>query len=106
MKLKTKFYKLFGNYVIYKEKQFNYDVDFFTQKGTNIYLEGYFQSELYFKKYAKEIRTDFEITATLKQKTIQSIAKMKDEHSVSIHIRRGDYLQHEIHNTDKTNYYQ
>lgn len=106
LKLKIKFYKLFGNYLIYKEKQFNYDVDFFTQKGTNVYLEGYFQSELYFKKYAQEIRADFEITAPLKQKTIQLIANMKEENAVSIHIRRGDYLRVSMHNTDKSIYYQ
>ncbi len=104
-KSRAKLNKFFGNFTAYKEKQFNYNADFFDQKTTTIYLEGYFQSELYFKKYENEIRADFEITAPLKEKTIALIHKMKHENAVSIHIRRGDYLQHDIHNTDKTEYY-
>lgn len=104
-KSRAKLHKFLGNFTVYKEKQFNYNPDFFAQKTTTIYLEGYFQSELYFKKYEKEIRSEFEITAPLKRETIQFLDKMKHENAVSIHIRRGDYLQHEIHNTDKTEYY-
>lgn len=97
--------KLFYRYKVYKEAKFNYDVDFFNQKDANIYIEGYFQSEFYFKKYAKEIRADFEITTPLKDKTTYFITKMEQVAAVSIHIRRGDYLLHEVHNTNKEEYY-
>lgn len=102
----VKLHKLFGRFAVYKEKQFDYNRDFFTQNAATLYLEGYFQSELYFKKYEKEIRTDFEIASPLKDKTLQLLDKMKLENAVSIHIRRADYLQHAIHNTDKSEYYK
>lgn len=105
-KMIAKLHKFFGNFAVYKEIHFNYNADFFAQKTTTTYLEGYFQSELYFKKYENEIRADFEITAPLKEKTIALLHKMKDENAVSIHIRRGDYLLHQIHNTNKTEYYK
>lgn len=106
LKCIVKRHKFFGNFTVIREKQFNYNPEFFTTKAKVIYLNGFFQSELYFKKYEKEIRADFEITAPLKEKTIALIDKMKHENAVSIHIRRGDYLQHAIHNTDKTEYYK
>jgi Glycosyl transferase family 11 len=104
-KTRAKLHNFFGNFTVYKEKQFNYNPDFFAQNTSSIYLEGYFQSERYFKKYENIIRTDFHITEPLKEKTIALINKMKYENAVSIHIRRGDYLQHAVHNTDKTEYY-
>lgn len=75
-------------------------------KATILYLGGYFQSEKYFIKYENEIRNDFKITAPLKEITLQTARKMKEENAVSIHIRRGDYLLNKVHNTDKELFYK
>ncbi|MEN9921551.1 MAG: hypothetical protein RLZZ517_529 [Candidatus Parcubacteria bacterium] len=59
----------------------------------NIYLDGYFQSELYFKEIEPIIRNEF----TLKNPLSQLAQKIEEQihnegASVSIHIRRGDYV--------------
>lgn len=106
VKLKVKILSFMGYLKIFEEKQFNYDPEFFNQKIKNVCLKGYFQSELYFKKYAQEIKSDFKLKATLKEQTIQTIAQMKQQNSVSLHIRRGDFLTVSMHNTNKTVYYK
>lgn len=100
------FIKFFGNKKIYKEFDLGFDTDFFGLKGKPLILEGYFQSELYFKKYEKEIREDFQIVSTLKPITIKTIDFIKSVNAVSIHFRRGDYIGNAIHDTDKTEYYK
>lgn len=58
----------------------------------NSYLQGYWQSEKYFKKYSNEIKSDFKFTSNLNSQNIELIKKFSTVNSVSIHIRRGDYL--------------
>lgn len=54
---------------------------------------GYWQSELYFKDIEKEIRTIFQFQKKLLNKRTKDIArKMEVGLSVSVHIRRQDYL--------------
>ena len=90
----------------YKEKDFYFNASIFDINESNIYLEGYFQSEKYFVKYEKEIRKDFEIISPLKKQTQEILQYIEKVNAVSLHIRRGDYLQHKIHNTNKTDYYK
>ena len=60
-----------------------------------IYFKGLFQSEKYFKDAKEEVRRAF--TFDLSQANTRSIQMREqidnDEHAVSLHIRRGDYLQ-------------
>ena len=68
------------------------------KKNKFLYLDGYFQSEKYFIKKRKELLHIFEFPAldhenqTLKEQILQH------PNSVSLHIRRGDYLKEEIKN--------
>lgn len=48
----------------------------------DIHLQGYFQSELYFKDYRKQVIEAFNLT---QYKTRQGV--------VSVHVRRGDYVR-------------
>lgn len=104
-RLKNKFINIFKNKIKFIEQEFNYNPNLQNIEGNPIELEGYFQCEKYFIKYENQIRADFEIISPLKQKTKDTIDFMKSVNSVSIHIRRGDYLFHEMHNTDKEKYY-
>lgn len=92
--------------VYYKEVGFGYNKELININGDAIFLEGYFQSEKYFLKYEKEIRNDFEIITPLKTITKETIEQIQRVNSVSIHIRRGDYLTNQLHNTNKENYYE
>lgn len=75
----------------YKEPHFEYDKNFRKIKN-NTYIEGYFQTEEYFKNIRPVILDNFSIKKepTVKSKEIINLA-YKNE-SVSLHVRRGDYL--------------
>lgn len=104
--LKKRIIKFFGNKQKYKEVDFSFNSNFFYLKGSPLILVGYFQSELYFRKYEKEIREDFQIVSALKPITLKTIDFIKSVNAVSIHFRRGDYIGNSIHETDKTEYYK
>jgi len=61
--------------------------------GNKLYLDGYFQCEKYFIDVFQELRNEF----TLREEYLLSIANIlskiqSDQPSISIHIRRGDYV--------------
>lgn len=69
--------------VYIKESGHQYqELPFYEQyRNRNIILQGYFQSELYFKEYREEILKAFALP-------------WNPHNDVSIHVRRGDYLQY------------
>ncbi len=87
-----------SEYSLFKEKQFNYD-KIFLDKEINYDFLGYFQSDKYFKKYESEIRKQFEPSRSLlhdlKNKFAQSGLLYRN--TCSVHIRRGDYVNNEVH---------
>lgn len=76
----------------------------------NTYIEGFFQSEKYFKKYENEIRTAFTFKNKPESFNQFLINEMNKSNSVSIHIRRGDYIQkkryQEVYATCSMDYYK
>lgn len=57
------------------------------------YLDGYWQSERYFLEYEDVIRRDFQFSSTLfLDEDVKLKQQINDCSSVSIHVRRGDYL--------------
>lgn len=67
----------------------------------NIYLEGYWQSEKYFADVAEELRQEYCLEHILRQKEAgygfsaqaqHYLEQIEQSESVSLHIRRGDYL--------------
>lgn len=55
------------------------------------YLFGYWQSDVYFSKYEEEIRKLFRFNK-VDERNLNVAKNMERENSVSIHIRRGDYI--------------
>lgn len=92
--LKKNFEKTLPFYkrTVYKEKKASFDRNFFKSRR-EIYLKGNRQSEKYFKAYERQIKDHFTINKSLLNKrTIDFSKKIIDQNSVSIHVRRGDYL--------------
>ena len=58
----------------------------------NVYMDGYFQSEKYFKEIEKIIRKEFVPAFELSEDFNRWQKKIENCNSVSIHVRRGDYL--------------
>ena len=90
--------------VRYNEKTFRYKKIPETKHGLEI--NGYFQSEKYFKKYKNEI---IELFTSYKKQIIGKLNKKLSpkNKTISIHIRRTDYvkLQH-AHVVQDINYYK
>ena len=64
----------------------------FHQIQSPAYLEGYWQSYKYFQPYQQDILRELEFNAPLTDKNEQWAEKIEKSTSVSIHVRRGDYL--------------
>lgn len=73
------------------EKSAAFQTDFFTYPK-NTYLAGFWQSEKYFKKYELEIKNSFLFTDAPDKNNLAWIKKIQSCTSISIHIRRGDYI--------------
>ena len=58
----------------------------------HVYLEGYWQNENYFKNIRSTLLKDFQIRQTMPTEVNKWLSKIKEAHSVAIHVRRGDYV--------------
>jgi Glycosyl transferase family 11 len=76
---------------IYYEPHFHYDPNF-RKASFDIILDGYWQSEAYFNEVAERVRQDFAISAPLTSPTKEMAKKIGAANSVSLHVRRGDYV--------------
>jgi hypothetical protein len=80
------------------EPHFNYWTDFINLTG-NCYLQGYWQSERYFKSFESIIRQDFTFREPLMGINLLLATEIAQVQSVSLHVRRGDYV-HDPKNCD------
>lgn len=81
---------------ILRERTFSFDEDI-TQAVAPVIIEGDLQSEYYFKDYSNEIIKAFKFPSLNKQSTNASIeSEIVNCESVSVHIRRSDYLNPSI----------
>jgi hypothetical protein len=60
--------------------------------GDNGYLHGYWQSERYFAHVADDIRHDFEFPDFSTTQNAEMADRVAQGLSISLHVRRGDYL--------------
>lgn len=72
----------------------------------NFKLNGYYQSEKYFKNYKDEIINLFKIDNDTKEYLLKKYSDVILLDTCSIHVRRGDYLKFpDIHPTQNIDYY-
>lgn len=78
--------------------------------GPNVYLHGYWQSEQYFCDVASAIRNDLSFKLSPSAENSEWLSEIVTATSVSIHIRRGDYVADpkasRVHGTCSLDYYQ
>ena len=74
------------------------------------YLDGYWQSEKYFKDKEDFVRADFTPKNPLSSSALKMQTNIQKVNAISVHIRRGDYAQnpitHAYHGTCSPEYYQ
>jgi hypothetical protein len=75
-----------------------------------VYLEGYWQSEKYFKDIESTIRNNFTFKTPPKGNSMKISRLIKSTESISIHVRRGDYINNpktkDTHGTCSTDYFE
>ncbi len=75
-----------------------YDSKFHAEHLTDmrdLYLDGYWQNPLYWKGYEDELKKQFTFALPLNEKSQQLSALINSKtKTCSIHVRRGDYLNH------------
>jgi hypothetical protein len=82
------------HWLMTERMDFAYDDQLF-HASDNVIMIGYWQNELYFKRYSDEIRRLSELKCP-SGKRFQDIGKLikKKRCPISVHIRRGDYAAH------------
>lgn len=94
---------------IFKRYYVDWHPDVLTKNG-QVYLDGYYQSELYFSSIRDKISKQFQLKKTFLNE-VKNIVEMirASNNSISMHIRRGDYITNpranKIHNICTKNYF-
>ena len=74
------------------------------------YLVGYWQSEKFFQSHAQVISDDFTFALPLNDENIELAKQISEVQSVSLHVRRGDYINNlktnATHGLCSIDYYQ
>lgn len=94
---KIKQYKPETN-ILRQNSAYTFEKKFLTQSDA-YYYDGYFQNEKYFKHCRNELLQRFSLKGPLDEKNTRILEQIRKENSVSIHIRRGDYVTLESANT-------
>jgi hypothetical protein len=94
---------------VFTERAFTFDPELLVlADGT--YLDGYWQSEKYFTDCAETIRADFTVRHPPSPENQRWLQKVEADNSVSLHIRRGDYVNNSaaaaVHGTCDLDYYR
>ena len=88
-----------GDYHRYVEPSFAYKELPYIEG--NVILDGFFQSEKYFKDYEEEIKNLFNYTRT-PIKGLAQTPEVSGKNTCSIHVRRGDFLHKQSHHPIQT----
>lgn len=87
--------KSFTNKRIIVEKGHKFDKKILLLND-KVYLDGYWNSEKYFKDIEPVIRKEFTLKDKLNEEAQKILAMIRENNSVSLHIRRSDYLTEKI----------
>lgn len=97
----------------YKANGFHFDneaIDRMTKEELkqydDLYISGFFADLKYFKSIENEIRKEFTLKSGLNKENRDMIAKIKKENSISLHVRRGDYVGNIFFTEIPPSYYQ
>ena len=75
---------------VIRERQHNFDQELFDTCPDNVVLQGFFQTEKYFKNIEDEIRKDFIFKSQILEPCKEMMRQMN--FPIALHIRRGDYV--------------
>lgn len=106
--LAKRFPELFRINYVREKKNTVFDKNLLSKKYD--YFEGYFQNEKYFKHIRETLLKNFSLKVPLDNNNEQVLNKIKTTQAVSIHVRRGDYVNldyvNKIHGACSLDYYK
>ncbi len=79
----------------FREKGFDFDSALLEQRAP-VYIEGYWQSYKYFEKFSGLIRSELTPGQPPQGKNLDLAQHIARENSVSVHVRRGDYVSNPV----------
>lgn len=92
-----------------KDQLFKYNLNLYGEKEENNYYRGYWQSHKYFDSISETVKNYFIFPPFVENENIamKTYIENNKNNTVSIHVRRGDYLKQQLlSNLCSTNYYQ
>ena len=94
-----------GHAPVVNERFFHFDEELFRMCPDHVSLQGYFQTEKYFKHIEDEIRNDFTFKDGILDPCKSMIAGV--DNPIALHVRRGDYVKNSAnHPPCSLEYYQ
>jgi len=79
-----------GHAPVVQERFFHFDQELFDNCPDHVSLQGYFQTEKYFKHIEYQIRAEFTFVDDILEPCKELIGTIDDP--IALHIRRGDYV--------------
>ena len=80
-----------GKFVYWLETRDEWQPDFFTIQAENLYVDGYFQSEEYFKQYRAELLKQIQPKYEPEDEYLKVLNDIRKCNSVAVHVRRSDF---------------
>jgi len=79
-----------GHAPVVKERFFHFDQELFDHCPDHVSLQGYFQTEKYFKHIEHQIRAEYTFVDDILEPCKEMISGI--DNPIALHIRRGDYV--------------
>ena len=93
---------------VWREPHFHYSEDF-AALSSPVFLDGYWQSEKYFKGIRSLLLREFALREPLPPACAKLLEQISECNAICIHVRRGDYLNNpvaaKVHGTCSLDYY-
>ena len=80
-----------GKFVYWLETRDEWQPDFFSIQAENLYVDGYFQSENYFKQYRAEFLKQILPKYEPEDEYLKVLDDIRKCNSVAVHVRRSDF---------------
>ncbi|MDE2598245.1 MAG: alpha-1,2-fucosyltransferase [Rhodocyclaceae bacterium] len=97
------------NMSVFSEASFRYDPRFETLQAP-VFLDGYFQSEKYFRQYRDQLLKELCPHGNPSQSNARMLEEIRSKGAICLHIRRGDYVSNAAanayHGMCSLDYYQ
>ena len=94
---------------VWREPHFHYSADFAALSGPR-FLEGYWQSERYFREIRSLLLQEFTLRVSLPPACANLLQEISGCDAICVHVRRGDYLSNpvaaKVHGTCTVDYYR